>query len=30
MAFPRNFFKSEADWQQLKNWVDDYVKQPEK
>ena len=27
MAFPRNFFKNEADWQQFRRWVDFYVKE---
>lgn len=30
MAFPCNFFKSEADWQQFRNWVDYYMKSKEK
>ena len=25
MAFPRKFFKNEADWQQFRRWVDFYV-----
>lgn len=27
MAFPRSFFKREADWQQFNRWVNDYVKE---
>src|SRR5258706_1800979 len=27
MAFPRNFFKNEVDWQQFRRWVDFYVKE---
>jgi hypothetical protein len=26
MAFPRSFFKREADWQQFNSWVNHYVK----
>jgi hypothetical protein len=26
LAFPRKFFKDEADWQQFRRWVDFYVK----